>query len=225
MVCMNCKKIVSDGLFCSICGWDQRKDPARCTLNEVHNRWKKRKHYRSLGPKGKRGYDLAWNKIECLAELPIQMIQYDDYQRCLDEMACSGLSLSTQQKVQQLISQLSKQAIIEGLITQNYASELVLEGREARETLPFEINHIPLLYQCAKGGKYAQTAQIVLVLITTGYRPEELFSIRCEDMDPRIPFLCSGSKTVAGQDRIVPILPLVQPFISQWYLSCPVVEH
>ena len=42
MVCMNCKKIVSDGLFCSICGWDQRKDPARCTLNEVHNRWKKR---------------------------------------------------------------------------------------------------------------------------------------------------------------------------------------
>lgn len=225
MVCMNCKKIVSDGLFCSICGWDQRKDPARCTLNEVHNRWKKRKHYRSLGPKGKRGYDLAWNKIECLAELPIQMIQYDDYQRCLDEMACSGLSLSTQQKVQQLISQLSKQAIIEGLITQNYASELVLEGREARETLPFEINHIPLLYQCAKGGKYAQTAQIVLVLITTGYRPEELFSIRCEDMDPRIPFLCSGSKTVAGQDRIVPILPLVQPFISQWYLSCPVVAH
>ena len=87
MVCMNCKKIVSDGLFCSICGWDQRKDPARCTLNEVHNRWKKRKHYRSLGPKGKRGYDLAWNKIERLAELPIQMIQYDDYQRCLDEMA------------------------------------------------------------------------------------------------------------------------------------------
>ncbi len=90
-------------------------------------------------------------------------------------MACSGLSLSTQQKVQQLISQLSKQAIVEGLITQNYASELVLEGREARETLPFEMNHIPLLYQCAKGGKYAQTAQIVLVLITTGYRPEELF--------------------------------------------------
>ena len=127
--------------------------------------------------------------------------------------------------MQQLISQLSKQAIVEGLITQNYASELVLEGREARETLPFEINHIPLLYQCAKGGKYAQTAQIVLVLITTGYRPEELFSIRCEDMDPRIPFLCSGSKTVAGQDRIVPILPLVQPFISQWYLSCPVVAH
>ena len=118
MVCMNCKKIVSDGLFCSICGWDQRKDPARCTLNEVHNRWKKRKHYRSLGPKGKSGYDLAWKKLETLACRPIQTITFDEYQTVLDEMAASGLALSTQQKVQQLISQLCKLAISESLLAQ-----------------------------------------------------------------------------------------------------------
>lgn len=58
MVCMNCKKIVSDGLFCSICGWDQRKDPARCTLNEVHNRWKKESITAALARKG--NGDTTW---------------------------------------------------------------------------------------------------------------------------------------------------------------------
>lgn len=59
MVCMNCKKIVSDGLFCSICGWDQRKDPARCTLNEVHNRWKKKKALPQPWPERETGIRLG----------------------------------------------------------------------------------------------------------------------------------------------------------------------
>lgn len=225
MICCSCKNRVSDGLFCSICGWDQRKAPDQCTLLALHGRWKKRKHYRSLGPKGKSGYDLAWKKLETLARRPIQTITFDEYQTVLDEMAASGLALSTQQKVQQLISQLCKLAISESLLAQNIASELALEGRQARATQPFDLGHIPLLLDYAKSGRYAQAAQITLVLIFTGFRPEELFSIRCEDIDPQVPFLCSGSKTEAGKNRIVPILPLVQPYIARWYLSCPIRDH
>ena len=224
MTCVNCQKQVSDGLFCSICGWDQRKDPARCTLQEVFTRWKKRKHYRALGPKGKEGYDLAWTWLCRLADVPIQGIRFDDFQDILDEMAAAGLSVSMQQKVQQLISQVSKQAIAEEILSRNLASELVLEGKEARETLPFQMEHFSLLLEHAKSGTYAQAAQITLVLLTTGFRPQELFSIRCEDIDPRIPFLRSGSKTAAGRNRVVPILPLVRPFLIKWYLGCPVVD-
>ncbi|HJD18601.1 MAG TPA: site-specific integrase [Candidatus Fournierella excrementavium] len=224
MICVNCQKQVSDGLFCSICGWNQHKNPETCTLKAVYTRWKKRKHYRGLGPKGKEGYDLAWNWLRRLGGVPIQTITFDDFQNILDEMAAAGLSVSMQQKVQQLISQLNKQAISDGILSCNLASELVLEGREARETLPFEMEHISLLLEHAKSGTYAQAAQITLVLLTTGFRPQELFSIRCEDIDPRFPFLCSGSKTQAGRNRLVPILPMVRPFLIKWYLGCPVVN-
>lgn len=224
MTCVNCQRQVSDGLFCSICGWDQRKAPEYCTLQEVYIRWKKRKHYRALGPKGKEGYDLAWKWLCRLEDVPIQLISFDRYQDVLDEMAAAGLSVSMQQKVQQLISQVSKQAIEDGILSRNLASELVLEGREARETLPFQRKHFSLLLEHAKSGAYAQAAQITLVLLTTGFRPQELFSIRCEDVDPRFPFLRSGSKTNAGRNRLVPILPIVRPYLSRWYLSCPVVD-
>ena len=221
MICHNCKSTVSDGLFCSICGWDQRKIPGQCTLKVIYDRWKKRKHYRHLGPKGKGGYELARKRLIQIENMPIQEITFDDYQSIMDEMAAEGLSIS----MQQLISQLNKMAIEENLITQNFASELVLEGKEAKETVPFDLSHIPLLLDYASSGRYAQAAQITLVLIFTSYRPEELFSIRCEDIDPKIPFLCSGSKTEAGKNRIVPILPIIQPYILRWYLSCPVENH
>ena len=224
MICVNCKKWVSDGLFCSICGWDQRNNPDRCRLKAVFDRWKKRKHYRDLGCKGKEGYNLAWNWISRLGDVPIQEISFDAYQAGLDEMAAAGLSVSMQQKVQQLISQLSKQAITEGILSRNPAPELALEGKEARETLPFQPEHISLLLEHAKSGLYAQAAQITLVLLTTGFRPQELFSIRCEDIDPRVPYLCSGSKTAAGRNRVVPILSMVRPFLVNWYLACPVVD-
>lgn len=226
MKCVNCNAEVSEGLFCSLCGWNQKHIPKTSTLENLRTKWMLTKHYRSLGPKGKRGYDLAWRFLLPLAAKPIQNIVFEDYQAVLDEMAVNDYSRSAQEKVQQLISQLNKLAMQDGLIYRNIAPDLALEGKEAKESLPFEDRHIPLLLECARsGGKYQEAARITLCLIFTGFRPEEFFSIRCEDLDPRRPFLMAGSKTEAGKNRKVPVLSVIQPYIINWYLSCPVANH
>ena len=199
-----------------------------CTLESLHNRWKLTKHYRKLGPQGRSGYDLAWTKqLASLASMPVQDITFEDYQAILDTMAYQGYSRSAQEKVQQLISQLNQMAVREDMVKRNLAPDLVLEGVAPKETRPFDDCHIPLLLEYSKSSdsKYQQAAQITLCLIFTGFRPEELFAIRCEYMNPQEPFLVSGSKTAAGKNRMVPILSIVYPFIAHWYLSCPMVNH
>jgi integrase len=224
MICNNCNRIVPDGIFCTLCGWNQQKVPARSTLAAIHERWMKRKHYRSLTPIGQTGYDTAWDKhLSVLSDRLISDIDLDTYQAVLDEMAQDGLSLSTQQKVQQLIGQLCKLAKAEGLIAVNPAPELILDGWKSRTTLPFEDQHIRKLMICAEdaGSRWQQAARVTLCLIFTGYRPEELFNIRRKDINPRDGFLIGGSKTAAGKDRIVPVLGIIAPYITDWYLSCP----
>ena len=224
MICKNCHCNVPDGRFCLFCGWDQNQTPAECTLEKIHDRWIRCKHYRQLTPAGKSGYDLAWRRqLKSLADRKINQISLAEYQAILDSMADNGLSQSTQAKVQQLISQLSQMAISEGIITRNPAGDLILEGRSSRETLPFEDHHIATLLQYVKDpdAAYQQAAKITLTLIFTGYRPEELFSIRRCNVNPQEGFLIAGSKTEAGKNRIVPVVDIIAPFLTEWYLSCP----
>ncbi len=224
MQCKKCGVIVPEGAFCLRCGWKQAQQPVASTLGAIHNRWKKRKHYRELSAKGKEGYDLAWKRLCVLSEKEIQRITFDEYQGVLDNMADEGLSKSTQEKVQQLVSQLNKLGIREGLLTVNLGQELVLEGRARKESLTFEDQHIPRMIEYAKSSenRYHHAAMVTLCLIFTAYRPEEFFHIRCEDLDPAVPILVAGSKTEAGKNRMVPILSVIRPYIEKWYLSCPI---
>lgn len=227
MVCVQCGKKVAEGSFCLLCGWNQNHSPQVSTLGAIYDQWVRRKHYQELSPKGKEGYNLAWKRLCILAEKEVQQVTFEEYQAILDQMAQTGLSKSSQEKVQQLISQLNKFAIRQGLLHVNLAPELVLEGKKEKESIPFADEHIPLLIEYASSGEnqYSHAAMVTLCLIFTGYRPEELFKIRCEHLDPHIPALIAGSKTEAGKNRIVPILPVIQPYISKWYLSCPIKQQ
>ncbi len=224
MICKNCHCDVPTGKFCLFCGWDQNQIPADCTLEKIHARWVRGKHYRELTRAGKAGYDLAWRRrLSCLADKKINQISLSEYQEILDTMAEEGLSKSTQAKVQHLISQLSQLAIAEGILIRNPACNLILEGRRSRETLPFEDHHIAALLQYVQNpdATYLDAAKITLTLIFTGYRPEELFSIRRCNVNPQEGFLIAGSKTEAGKNRIVPVVDIIAPFLTEWYLSCP----
>lgn len=109
-------------------------------------------------------------------------------------------SHSTVSKYKQLITQMSKWAIREELITTNFASFVKLPENAKKEKEIFSDEDIAKLE--ADG---SETAKIILMLIYTGMRIGELFSLPLEDYHKT--YVVGGEKTEAGRNRVIPIRP------------------
>lgn len=223
MICVRCNFEMPMGYYCPMCGWNQKLTPDKCKLSTIYKNWSAR-HYTKICFTTKEGYETAWKKISVFSHLHIQDITLDDWQSIFDNMA--GYSLSAQKKLQVLISQLYKYAEVRGLVRFNISKGIFLDGIRSTETLPFEIHHIRKLRECAenKQNPHWMTARIVLMLIFTGYRPNELFSIRRSNINLKRNYIISGSKTAAGRNRIVPILPQIRKYLVELYLQSSYTE-
>lgn len=220
MVCRFCGAQIPDAPFCCACGSRQEA----ITLGQLHSDWT-RIHYRRIGSKGIEGYETAWRVLQILQACPVASLTLEDYQDVMDSI--SDYSLSKQQKLRQLISQLCQYAEIRKIDERNYAPFLVLDGYHSKSRVIFSDEEIARLYFYAQdsNNKYWDTAQIVLLLIFTGLRPEELFEVKKQNVDGinRV-IRVEGSKTEAGRNRIIPILPVISGYITFCYFThknCP----
>lgn len=219
MICVSCGSKVADGVYCSVCG--TRQEAIR--LGEVYESWKKL-HYRKIGYKCRAGYENAWKTLSVLKDRPIQSLTPEDYQEAMDSL--SGRSKSLQSKLRILIGQLEGYAARRGHPCGGCAKELYLDGKRPKDREIFSDEEISRLFRYAQsGGKYDRDAWIVLILIFTGFRPEELFEVKKSETDLEYNYIfAAGSKTEAGHNRVIPILPLVRPYIltlSQLHRESP----
>lgn len=215
MICSCCKKKVPDGLFCILCGWDQRKSDEP-SLNILYKLWENH-HSKKLSAAGKSSYHYAWKHLAKYSDRQLSSLTLDELQNLMDTL--SGKSKSLQEKVQTLIGQLYQFAMLFGYVKINYAPYLILNGRKKNEYTPLVADEIHLLFQHAKQkDKIGITSRIILILIFTGWRPEELFSMRKDAVNLEKRYLISGSKTEAGKNRIIPIAQCIYPFILDFWL-------
>lgn len=217
MICNCCGASVPDAPFCCQCGTPQKP----MTLGALHESWKK-VHYRRIGKKGIEGYETAWRVLGVLADKPVVSLTLEDYQAVMDSIA--EYSFSKQQKLRQLISQLCQYAQIRKIDTSNYAPFLILDGYRSKSRLILsdeEINRL-FFYAVSAKGKYWEAAQITLILVLTGMRPEELFEVKKADVDLAAgKIYTAGSKTEAGRDRTIPIAQPIAPFLLYLTLRHP----
>lgn len=222
MQCKKCKCEVPNGRFCCCCGWDQSRLAGQLqTFGDVFQNWSNL-HYRRIGTKSKETYDGCWSKLQSYQDVPITQLTTMEYQEMLDKHT-SGQSKSSQRKMQIFISQLCKHAMMLGLLQVNFATFLLLDGYESAESTPFTIAEIATIQKYAENKKhlYWQAARITLCLIFTGFRPNEFFSLQQEHIHFKEGFMVGGSKTKAGKNRVVPILPMIHEYIFEWcMLSC-----
>ena len=118
-----------------------------------------------------------------------------------------GKSNSTVSKYKLLATQLSEWAIREELITTNFATYIKVPGKITKEKEIFSDADIAKL---EKEG--SETAKIILMLIYTGMRIGELFSLPLEDCHET--YVVGGEKTEAGRNRVIPIRPEGREYFS-----------
>lgn len=188
------------------------------TLQDVYQRWKDA-HYRDLTDKGREGYELAWKRLSSLYDRKMRTIKTIDFQQIVDTAMLKSstnqnpkpLSRSGKEKIKQLCSQLCKQAMQDEIINRNFGEYIKLERGEKKEKGIFTAEDIVKLRR-----DDSRTARIILTLIYTGFRINELFSVRLRDVHLDDNYIMGGKKTEAGRDRIVPINQLIRPYIDEW---------
>lgn len=165
------------------------------TTTEVYKAWKAD---RGSAPK----YETSWPHLAPIANMKFRDVKKAEYKAVISAMEDKGLSRATCDKVKQLCNFLSKWALSEDVIDKSYADFIELPKTTKTAKAIFTSEDIKVLKKYAH--LYAD-ARIVLILIYTGYREDELFRLKRKDVHLDQRFTIGGLKTDAGRERIVPI--------------------
>lgn len=167
------------------------------TFTEVFEAWKA-EHYKEITDAGRASYNRAYDVFAPLHKKKFRDLRAGDFQAVLAPYM--GQSHSTLSKHKQLLTQMSAWAMREELITTNFAKFVRLPENVKKEKEIFSDADIEKL---EKDG--SEAAKIVLMLIYTGMRIGELFSLPLEDYHGT--YVVGGEKTAAGRNRVIPIRP------------------
>ena len=170
------------------------------TFKEVHDLWLP-EHERTISSHGKSSYRSAMKNCEELHSEKFRGLRTSDFQAVIIRLEQEGMSKSTCEKVLQLFGQLSEWAIRENISTTNYARFCTITACQKSEgkVLPREA-----IMQLQKSEDEA--AKVALVLLATGCRGNELFSVPVGNCSDR--YFIGGSKTKAGRSRVVAVAPV-----------------
>lgn len=173
-------------------------------FKDVFEAWKE-EHYKDLTKSGRAQYDISFQVFSPLHKKKFRELRTADFQSVLEPHMKK--THSTVSKYKQLITQMSKWAIREELITTNFASFVKLPENVKKEKEIFTDSDIKKLEEDG-----SETAKIILMLIYTGMRIGELFSLPLEDYHET--YVVGGEKTEAGRNRVIPIRPEGRSYFS-----------
>ena len=183
------------------------------TLGEIRNLWRA-EHATDILPNTLRSYDLSWAFLAPLARTKMRDMRTDQIQCIIDDEVAKGHSRSQCEKIRTLYSQLCKYAMKKDIIDRNYASFLRLPRCGHKQRLIFSTEDLSKLTACAVSN---DTARLILILIYTGMRINELLLLPMSGVDLQHDILTGGEKTSAGRDRAIPILPEIRSYVKYFY--------
>lgn len=170
------------------------------TFKQIYDAWLP-EHERTISQSAKGTYVAAMKHCEQLHGKRFRSLRKSDFQKVIIEMEKKGLSKSSCEKVMQLFGQLSAWAIQEEIIQTNYSQFCTITAEQKSEGKVFSTEAIKAIQQSQN-----PAADIVLIMIATGCRGNELFSAPIANCMDR--YFVGGSKTDAGKNRIIAVAPV-----------------
>lgn len=174
------------------------------TFSEVFDAWKA-EHYREIGSSGVESYDRAFDVFAPLHNKKFRDLRAADFQAVIDQHMSK--SHSTVSKYKQLATQMSNWAMREEICVTNFAHYIKLPENVKKEKEIFTDGDIEKLESNG-----SDAAKIVLMLLSTGMRIGELFSLPVASYHET--YVIGGEKTEAGRNRVIPIRGEGKPYFA-----------
>lgn len=123
---------------------------------------------------------------------------------------------ATRGRIKSLFNMMYRYALAHEICNKDYASLMFASGNPIKkntqkEAVPFSQEEILLLWNNIN---IIPFADIIIIGIYSGWRPQELATLKVADIDFNANTMKGGLKTDAGRNRLVPIHPLIKPLIE-----------
>lgn len=182
-------------------------DARKVTFANLYEQWSKI-HYIGLSDSKTRSYKSAYNHAKPLHAMKFRDIRPHHIEKV---MADADVGSATKNNVKSLCGQLYKYALKNEIVTINYASMCDTVKPDAPKVIRriFTPDEENLLWQSLD----IPFADMVIVALYSGWRPQELVSLKVSDVDIENRVMYGGVKTAAGKERAVPIHSAIMPLI------------
>ena len=174
-------------------------DKYNMTFAQVYAAWAP-EHSREM-QSGMGNYTASYKNCKELHDCKFRNLRKSDYMSVIIRLEQAGKSKSTCEKMIQLFGQLSKWAMDEGIVQQNHAQNVRTTAQQLSTKKPFTPAEIQRIAESS-----LPAAQIALILIATGCRPNELFKVPLSMCSSG--YFVGGSKSRTKCDRIIAVSPI-----------------
>lgn len=182
------------------------------TMEDIYNKFLPTKKNRSEDTIAM--YKTSWTYFEDIKDEPISEIKSYHIQDIVNNLIDEEKSYSTVHKVKTLASQLYKIAMEDDFVNKNYAQFVTLPKKPKPDNRVFSDEEVEQLFKCAKNNYWAK---VIIVMIFTAMRPNELLKTTKFNVHLKDDYIIAGGKTEAGTDRYIPIYSRIKPVIKELY--------
>lgn len=183
------------------------------TFSEVYEKWSENYFPTLSNPSSVRTVTAAYAYCNGLYDMRMKDIKASHLEGTILNAQVGD---STKSRIKSLFNMMYKYAIAHDIVEKDYASVMFANGNpikrsRTKEVIPFSQEEIFLLWDNLDNIAFAD---IILIGIYSGWRPQELAILKVADIDLEAGTMLGGLKTDAGKNRIVPIHPLIRPLIE-----------
>ena len=194
--------------YCYTLKTNPNKPKVTDTFSQVYERWKKEYDSR-ITDTTMATYKAAWKYYKDLYPLPIVDLSVSQLQKCIDDC---GKGRSTLNDMRTVCSLVFKYAIANGLMDKNPAQNLYVASKKKGTRPAFSADELEKIHQAIGKQKYAD---YVYFMCYTGFRPNEMLSLKKDAYDKAHNCLVGGFKTEAGTNRPVPVSAKISPILDE----------
>ncbi|MDE5909813.1 MAG: tyrosine-type recombinase/integrase [Lachnospiraceae bacterium] len=167
----------------------------------------------SVSDQLKRSYNAALLKCSPLYGKRIDAVKFQDVQDIADSIC--DMSSSTVTNVKTVLFETFDLARKQKYISENFIGDIdfLYKIRQDKIHSTFSRDEVELLWNYSDN----KDVQIVLIMVYTGMRIEELLSMKIENVHLDQSYMIGGVKTDAGKNRIIPIADKIHSFMQELY--------
>lgn len=184
--------------------WDIQRETV--TLVMLYNRWWEIKAPKLSGT-NRGSLKAAFSHMSKYYGMKYRSIKSYHMQDAIDNC---GRGYATQSAIKNLWGHLDRFAFELNIIERMYSQLTTAPPAPDSDRQPFTADEITTLWKDCED----EWTQTVLIFLYTGFRLNELLTMKKEQVDLKEWIFTGGSKTRNGKDRIVPIHERIRPFVQ-----------
>ena len=194
--------------YCYTLKTNQRQVKKMDSLSKVYDQWKKEYDGR-ITPATMATYKAAWKYFSSLHPLPIVDITVSQLQECINDCPKGRSTLNDMRTVCSLVY---KYAVVNKIVPNNLAQYLYVNGKKKGTRPAFSADELEKIRLAVGKIPYAD---YVYFMCYTGFRPNEMLSLKKDAFRKDKNALIGGFKTEAGKNRVVPVNAKIAPILAQ----------